>query len=311
LKKALRKVESSCKAERKKCEGVSSSLLAAGTPEVVAESRIEDFLAATGAVVAMTRDANALEEVLTRYFDTKPPFAKKESKRHEFPDAFALLTLENWAAANSTLVLVVSHDNDWNTYIEASDRLVGITDLVLALGAFQDEAAAYSCREILQMIRNGDPLGIGDAIKGALQEQQDKIDVSVQADSQFSVDDEYSDVSIEYVGIQDLESDSAIEAVEFDGQKLVGRILISAVAHMATHFTFAKWDSVDSEYIPMGSSDIEHDENVTLEVLVTFSGRLPRQLGIETIEVVPETINAEFNDLQPDWMNDRSNYDTE
>lgn len=305
LKKTLKKLEGSCQVAHTATEKISAELLVAGAPEDVAGKRIEAFLDVTDGIVLEAKDANPLEEVLARYFDIKPPFGRKESKRHEFPDAIALLTLNNWAKTKGTMLLVVTHDNDWKAYIEQSESLVAIDDLAEALGMFQDEAANYFCQEILVGIREGDPKGIVGVVKDAVEDQQSKIDVEVVADSQFSVDAEYSEVELEFVGIQHLEEDSALEAIEYDKNTLVARLHVDVVAHVTTHFSFAKWDSIDKEYIPMGSTEVEHDREATLEVLVTFSGQLPGNPAIDNVELVPETINAEFYDLEPAWMRER------
>lgn len=51
------------------------------------------------------------DRVLGLYWDGKPPFDKR-AKRSEFPDAFALLALQDWANLHGP-VIVVSSDSDW------------------------------------------------------------------------------------------------------------------------------------------------------------------------------------------------------
>lgn len=302
LKKALRSVHSSCLVDSAITESARATLLAAGSPEQVADSRVKSFLKATGAAVLKASKANPLDEVLDRYFDAKPPFAKSDGKRHEFPDAFALLTLEAWAVANDTMILVVTHDSDWHAFIEPSAKLVAIDDLAEALGFFQDDPAVGLCNSIAESIRENDRDGILRKISAAIKDQESQFDVSVQVDSQFSVEDEYSDVSISDVRATSSKYENLVEPVEFRRHVLAVRLRLEAEVSVETHFNFSKWDSIDKEEIPMGSATVEHRHEVPLEVLVTFGVDVPGQFSVRSVEVVPQTIYAEFGDLEPDWM---------
>ena len=73
--------------------------------------------------------------VLDRYFTGKPPFDTKGSK--EFPDAIALLALENWCASTLERIYVVSKDRAVLRAADESEHLIGIgsLDRLLALVA--------------------------------------------------------------------------------------------------------------------------------------------------------------------------------
>ena len=55
-----------------------------------------------------------IREIFENYFNKKFPFS--QSKKCEFPDAFALKTLENWSKEKQVNVKVFSKDNDINNY---------------------------------------------------------------------------------------------------------------------------------------------------------------------------------------------------
>jgi len=77
-------------------------------------SRASDILTAT--------DHVDIDQVLTNYFEIKPPFAEG-NKKTEFPDAIALSTLENWAKEESKTVLVVTADKGWVEFCKESSCL--------------------------------------------------------------------------------------------------------------------------------------------------------------------------------------------
>ena len=57
---------------------------------------------------------NSTETIFNSYFNEKPPFSS--SKKSEFPDAFAIYSLEEWAAKKSVKVNLLSHDRDITNY---------------------------------------------------------------------------------------------------------------------------------------------------------------------------------------------------
>ena len=62
-----------------------------------------------------------------------PPFEEPDKKKHEFPDAIALLSLEEWAEVNKTRILAVSCDRGWAAFAAESEWIVVDSDLASAL----------------------------------------------------------------------------------------------------------------------------------------------------------------------------------
>ena len=68
--------------------------------------------------------------VIDRYFASEPPFDEPNSKK-EFPDAFALLTLEDWCTRTEQRIYVVSKDQAVLRAAHASEYLIGVEGLEL------------------------------------------------------------------------------------------------------------------------------------------------------------------------------------
>ncbi|WP_413052661.1 PIN domain-containing protein [Pseudomonas bubulae] len=102
------------------------------TPENIVFHEINDFFLATDAEL-ITYEYTSTRKLLESYFKNAPPFHKQNSKKSEFPDAAALLCLEEFASKNG--VLVVSEDNDWITFCRESklENLHCVPDLSVAL----------------------------------------------------------------------------------------------------------------------------------------------------------------------------------
>lgn len=70
-----------------------------------------------------------LDSVLARYFNGDPPFAGVKDKKHEFPDAIFLDTLEHWCRSNDEEMYVVSGDKGVIDFCENSEYLIPVQTL--------------------------------------------------------------------------------------------------------------------------------------------------------------------------------------
>ena len=100
-----------------------------------------------------------LQDVISRYFNSEPPF---HLKKKEFPDAIALLSLEAWAGSPGGII-VVSDDEDWQGFCEASDKpLYFVKDLATALNIInetqidRDNRAMMRMETLQELLHNGE-----------------------------------------------------------------------------------------------------------------------------------------------------------
>jgi predicted nucleic acid-binding protein len=68
------------------------------------------------------------------YFNNKAPFS--EQKKHEFPDAIIILTIDKWSAENNKIPLIVTNDKGMSSYETENDikffnKISDITNLLL------------------------------------------------------------------------------------------------------------------------------------------------------------------------------------
>jgi hypothetical protein len=91
-----------------------------------------------GEIVSATENPALSADVLSRYFSEAPPFGESDKRKHEFPDAFALLSLEALARDEGKLMLCVAPDKGWQDFASQSEHLVCVKDLEDALSYFND-----------------------------------------------------------------------------------------------------------------------------------------------------------------------------
>jgi hypothetical protein len=278
----------------------------------IAKQRLATWIEHTGAVVLRAGDHVTLDQVMLRYFGAQAPFAAIGPKKHEFPDAVTLLTLERWAEQKECKVLVVSNDLDWVRYCATSTHLVLVRDLADALSGFQDQTANYAARRLAELLNEGDPVGLQAALLLALSNQDGKIEFDVDADSQFEV--ELQSVRASFIGIELPEPEWAtnrFEAIEHGEGKVFVRVEAIALAQVSSFFRFRKWDGIDREYMPMGRGQTVTQEGIGIQAIVTLGGQIPDRMTIEAIEILPQTHHIELNYIEPDWMSEPDSYDVD
>ncbi len=265
------------------------------------EERLQEFLNDSSATVLTCAEFVGLPEVVMRFVETKPPFGNKEAKKHEFPDAIALLALEGWAIKNGTAAIAVSSDGDWKRFCLESERVYYVDDLAHALSVFQagaDDAAAL----FKSMLENGKIEDLDVIVLDAIAEQSDKIRIDFEATANWYYEEELDqiEVSSETPLADQL---NAFDVVEYEDDTLV--LQTSLTIDVTAHFiaSFQHWDSIDREYCGMGSATVSQMEALDLDLIITvlFDNG---SVTIDSVELLPARTTMDFGEIEPDWMSD-------
>ncbi|MCF5710524.1 hypothetical protein GIV19_25080 [Pseudomonas syringae] len=278
-------------------------------PNLMAEEKLNKFYKRiNGRVITSSRVS--ISDLMHMYFSTDPPFETANEKKHEFPDAIALLTIESWAVGNDKRTVLVSKDKGWHAFAKNSSYLHVVQDLPDALALFQPHTKVKSLIEMLQadglLDRNGELLqGIRNAISERVSEQTPDI----EANSLFYF--ESDDVQIEYLGhkfAQGEDNKPKIRIVLIEDNLVVLSLTALVNTKVMTTFSFSQYDSIDKDYVPLGGSIEERNESFETEVLIHFKGdwkELGNALAPNEIEVEGEMDIVKFGDIAPDYSNDR------
>lgn len=274
-----------------------------GTKSVNArtDKRLQDFLDNSSATVLTCADFVDLRDVLSRFVETRSPFGNKEAKKHEFPDAIALLALEGWAVKNDTTVVAVSLDGDWRRFCSESDHVYYLDDLAQALSAFQagaEDAAAL----FRTMLNDGKFEELDALLLEAISAQSDKISIDLEATSNWYYEAELDQVEVSSKAPL-ADEVKAFDVVEYEDNTLV--LQTSLMIDVTAHFnaSFEHWDSIDREYMSMGSTTVGQTETLELEVIITVLFE-NGSATIDSVELLPASATMDFGEIEPDWMND-------
>lgn len=102
----------------------------------MAKRRVDAFVENHSIAIVEAAPLVSVKKMMDLYFGQQAPFSVNTSKKNEFSDALALLSLEDWAEDDDTMILAVTNDRDWVTYCETPEKILSITKLPGALAHF-------------------------------------------------------------------------------------------------------------------------------------------------------------------------------
>jgi hypothetical protein len=235
------------------------------------------------------------DDLLRLYFDAKPPFGRSSEKKSEFPDAIALLALERWASENDTLIIAVSRDGDWESFAHTSQRVICLQDLPIALGLFNDQESVIAAR-VAAAIKAGSALSLGRVIETRLQGYIDEFDVD--ANSAFNYEYEVNGAA---VARWDYDNPDEIAVVASSDEQVVISFDLKVEADFEASFGFSVRDSIDRDYVNLGSSLASVRHTFTVTAVATFDKSSDRDPEPSDLEIEGRGITVDFGSVDPDW----------
>lgn len=194
-----------------------------------------------------------------------------------------------------------------------SNRVTLVSSLAEALEKFQPHNKVSS---IIGKIREDAILdsdnNVIEKIEEAIINSLDGIDIYVEADSSMFFD--YDDVSASFIS-HDFDVDNEglikIRIVRIEDESIVLKLGSTVEVNVETNFDFSVRDSIDRDYVRMGSNICKTVENFHTDILLTMSGDFSQDIEdieVVDIEVVETLKEVNFGEVEPDW---RSHFDEE
>jgi hypothetical protein len=242
-------------------------------PKVVAKDlcdRFDAFLTETKATIIDANDI-AAGDVIGKYFSGQPPFGPGEKKRFEFPDAFAIQTLAEWAETHDLHMLVVSGDKLFQKACEAYSHLIpksSINEVLDHVASDNEQLAAFVRAQTIQRM----PAILGLA-KSAFE------------DRYYWVEGENGDAQVE---VTNQTPANEVEIIEIVAEKatLQLNIAIDYTAHLSyDDSATASYDEGDLVYVDHKEEDVERDVELTVEIEVFFEKMDPTTFEILYVSV--------------------------
>jgi hypothetical protein len=284
-------------------EKAKALLLGGGSSEEIAEQRISTFLKNCSSTVINSKDYVDVERLIKSYFDPSPPFSDKKGKKHEFPDAIALISIENWAKINGKKVLSVADDGDWDLFCEHSEFIDIEKDLSKALNIFHSHLfSSAALNKLALTFSAGKDNDLIKSIESFLESKVENFDIWPEASSPDYFESEVNEVSFQYFEpIYDKDGSPVLRVIEVEDEHIVIDLLANIKIGISCSFSFSVKDPVDKDYIDVGSFDTYKEEDFQTNILLT--GYLENEddlssFNIEEIELSEELGVVDFGTIE-------------
>ncbi|MGA7438338.1 MAG: PIN domain-containing protein [Luteibacter sp.] len=261
-----------------------------------ARDHLDAFIADSGAEVIKAADHTNVQRLIEDYFEQRPPFGDKK-KKNEFPDALALGALEQWAKNAGKRVLVVSHDNDWMTFAEASDQLLcgpTLTDLLAKLPHGDKVMLARAGRAAA---------GVHfAAIRNALARDVRGLGIEAGAEADMYVEIDVLDSGLVSLPIPRPDGES-FELMASGPDELVVRWSPEVVVWVEASAHFHVRDPYDRDFVRLPGMLVRRESEVAIEVLLIFDvieGDGVQSIEFSSADVVDDEIHIDLGHLTPD-----------
>jgi len=265
------------------------------------------FLQRVGGSVLPIEGAHLAKEMFSRYFECRPPFEIR--KKDEFPDAAALLVLEQYAKKHKTKGLLISDDGGWRMFADQSEHLYCVrslddfTALFVSTGPNADE------------LRNKISAALADTASPLNSDLADRMQDHLSS-SFWDTDELYSGFNVRLEGevfdssISNYEVDPdslGLWLVESDPTKCVVEFTATVFVELMVQVEFFQPDWVDGDEVNIGSDEVSRKAEVEVEILLTCSADLLNEPVSEwdlEFEFVEKTYSVHVGEVNPDYSYD-------
>lgn len=286
----------------------ASELLFGGkSKEAAMDIRLREFFHQTGVSSAESNLPGILERVLRLYFGNEPPFEGRQEKKAEFPDAFTLISLEEWAKKRGTALLLVTKDKGVIQYClnqpPGATLIYVATDLSQALALIQDrdvEIRRKADQAVADMLA-GKYGHVESDIEDALASNIWDIDWHVTAHSPVYFEDELEELVISEITLK-LQDGKSYRPVGFREGVLTVQTAMKVKLDATCDFHFSTIDGIDRDQVSLGSTMVERKVDVDLDILLHFQEQEDEDgepMQVLEFEIVRATKELYFGDVLP------------
>lgn len=278
-------------------EAIVAGVVLGETPEQCTDRRWADFKAGTGYKLAVTADLVSAGDLFSAYFEIKPPFENKETKKFEFPDAMALHGLEAFAKHADKLMLVVSADGGWLEFCRQSAWLVYERELGAAMSLFQ-KVPSVVCAALANQLVDGKVGHLHSAIERELTDFVDGMDIDPEASASYYY--EHYVEEREYLGFK-FPDGPTLKLVDHDADErlFVFETVVDVDISVSCTFVFQIRD--EGEYFTIGGTSATTTADQRTSLAITICGDPNAEFDVVEVEVINYDSSVDFGHVDPDY----------
>lgn len=262
-----------------------------------AARQLKQFVTLTGAKeIPLFGSGDLAAKAVDLYFATEPPFEKHEQKKHEFPDALALLSLESLAGRRGGMILCVSADKGWQAFCARSDDLLWVEDLDTALSFFH-RSGRTRAEEVWRSLRErGRNSLFYAAVHNAFRTRLRALDFIPDVRSSF---DSITTPVFEDLEKIDLSTATAPLVIEADDETVTFSFKVKANVIFTAEFDFYASHPLGEETIDIATVQREVEKTFAYEVLLTVTRDGSALQAIRSAFVDRPRARVDFGTIDP------------
>jgi PIN domain len=266
-------------------------------PIDLAKFQVANFIQEIGVqTIPASGTIDVAGSVIERYFSVRPPFEKNESKKNEFPDAFALLSLEAVFKVKQKMLLCVSGDKGWHLFAEKSDWLVCVDSLDTALSFF-NIAGLHVVDQAIRVLKAGEAPNLTSELELAIQARLDDTDFSPECSAPLEYEAEPSSAVLH---VMEYDTISNLKIIESDNHRVAFTFDVEVLIAFEAEFNFHVYDSVDKDYVNLANEFGEVESRKTLKLVVSIDRNLePEPEAIKVEAFLPRHYEVDFGYIEP------------
>ncbi|MGY3496762.1 PIN domain-containing protein [Bradyrhizobium sp. USDA 4502] len=305
LKSAIRRSELTGLVDDTSLKALSEINEKALPPREAAKNGLKRWIEATGCEIVPAESAN-MKRLIAMYFAPEAPFEIGEKKKNEFPDAIALITLEDWAKRSQKKVLAITQDKGWIDFSAKSDWIDTETDLSKALQRFQEQTE--SARQVVAKLLSAFDQGVRndelDEVKKRVADAVGELNPYAEATSAYHYDYDYVEMSFKDLHLVKSDDDNfEFQIVQTGEDEIVARLTVEISAEARAEFKYYLYDEGDQ--VRLGESSDRVEMTFEAGVLMTLQGEFPENYEVTDVELVDAIDGVDFGDIGPDYSDDR------
>lgn len=272
-------------------EEVKSLLLENTDWNSIADKRLNKFLKNSGAKIIKASEHVKIDSVFNKYFGNEPPFKENTKKNKEFPDAFALMCLENWAKEKEQKLICVSLDKDWIEFSKQSEYLDVVGELSEAISLISPQIQLRRAAGVLvQDLAKGKYPAISSALRKRLFDQVKILPINGAIDhpDEYQADLLSLDISAQDISFLEQKENSDITVVlnhTGNVNYISTKIRVKGIA--IGSFLYFVFDRGSDSWSPITERTYKKELVFESEILIELHGNLrhkPENLSLSSVE---------------------------
>jgi len=275
-------------------DSIFNSILNNKSTRDLAKQHLDNYIKTANIEIILEDNIN-INGLIDMYFNSTPPFENHNNKKHEFPDALTLMTLESWAISNNIPLRFITYDKGCLQYSSNSTLLTVSDNLNEIINLCAETELSNNIIKFLSstLIDKTSDLYIRiiENIKRTIEYMTPELDVVA------SYATEVHGVSCEYIRHEFRKSHGNlldVTLLEIKEHSLQLEITAHVDIYIKASVSYLGYDSEDNSYYAVNSHDLREEHKYEMPIIIELHGQFNNIIAVEKIESVTSIDSLDY-----------------